>query len=78
MEAHDFPNLFETAQHYAAHSWGSLFLVHQEFRCDAWERAQMPEVLQYLRGGAGISILVPEEWEGYLPKSPPEPPTIVD
>ena len=45
---------------------------------DMWERAQMPEVLQYLRGGAGISILVPEEWEGYLPKSPPEPPTFVD
>ena len=45
---------------------------------DMWERAQMPEVLQYLRGGAGISILVPEEWEGYLPKSPPEPPIIVD
>lgn len=35
---------------------------------DLWERAQMGDVLRYLKGG--FSLDLPEDWEGYLPNSP--------
>ena len=35
---------------------------------DLWERAQMSDVLRYLKGGYSLNL--PEDWEGYLPSFP--------
>lgn len=35
---------------------------------ELWTEAKMVEVIQYLQGG--LSLALPEEWQGYFPQTP--------